>query len=236
MSSDQPMSVIVEFQIRKESGTMRSWVAEWDKRAADAREAEPETAAYAAAIPLDDDSQVLIFERYDRGQSSLDIHMKRPAHAKLGEVMGERKSTKRRVMSSLFTDVPDYGWWGRPETRDAAGPCVLTVVGMRFEDEAKRDTFVTLSAQHAAYCWENEPDTIIYSAGIAQKDSDRGPDIKQGDLIFVTGCTDMAAVEKHRDDPNHIALGDRFTEAGVVMNITFKRQYQTTGNGFLWRG
>ena len=114
MSSDQSMSVIVEYQIRKESGTMQQWVAEWDRRAADAREGEPETAAYVAAIPQDDDSQVLIFERYEKGQSSLDIHMKRPAHAKLGEVMGERRSTRRRAdvppTSRGYPSRPSWPW------------------------------------------------------------------------------------------------------------------------------
>ena len=95
--------------------------------------------------------------------------------------------------------------------------------------------FLHLSSQHAAYCWNNEPDTLIYSGGLANADADRELDIKQGDLIFVMGCTDMAAVEKHRDDPNHLALGAKIAGQQISMENTFSLSYRTTGQGFLWR-
>ncbi|MCZ6853857.1 MAG: hypothetical protein O7G86_08050, partial [Gammaproteobacteria bacterium] len=188
MSADQPMTAIVEYQIRSENTTMDEWLAEWDKRAEDARVGEPETTAYASAINLENALNVLVFERYAKGNSSLGLHADRPAHNTLIEVMGERRMTKRRVMSTRFSDVPDFGWWGRPECHDGNGEgIVLVILGLRFADD--------------------EPDTLIYSGGLARSDADRELDIKEGDLIFVMGCTDMAAVEKHRDDPNHLALG-----------------------------
>ncbi len=236
MSTDQPMTAIVEYQIRKENTTIGEWLAEWEKRAEDARVGEPETTAYAAAVSLENDLNVLVFERYAKGNSSLGLHMQRPAHSTLNEVMGERRMTKRRVMSSHFTDVPDFGWWGRPESQDAnAESVILVILGLRFEDDGMRDEFVNLSTQHAAYCWEHEPDTLIYSGGLAASDADRELDIKKGDLIFVMGCTDMAAVEKHRDDPNHLALGAKFADKGITMQNTFSRMYRTTGKGYLWR-
>ena len=129
------MTALVEFQIRKENTTMADWVAEWDQRAEDARVGEPETTAYAAAVSLENDLNVLVFERYAKGSSSLGLHMKRPAHTRLTQGMGERRMTKRRVMSAQATDVPDFGWWGRPESRDAAAEnVILVLLGLRFDD------------------------------------------------------------------------------------------------------
>ena len=230
------MTAIVEYQIRKENTTMGEWLAEWDIRAEDARTGEPETSAYAAAVSLENDLNVLVFERYAKGNSSLALHVERPAHTTLTEVMGERRMTKRRVMSSLFTDVPDFGWWGRPASHDAqVENVILVIIGLRFADAGMGKEFLHLSSQHAAYCWKNEPDTLIYSGGFANADADRELDIQQGDLIFVMGCTDMAAVEKHRDDPNHLALGAKIAEQQISMENTFSVSYRTTGQGFLWR-
>jgi hypothetical protein len=88
---------------------------------------------------------------------------------------------------------------------------------------------------HAEYCWIEEPDTLIYSGGIATADADRELDIKAGDLIFLMGTTDMAAMEKHRDDPKHLALGPKFSELGINVEGTFLRTYETTGDGYLWK-
>ena len=236
MSTDQPMTAIVEFQIRKENTTMDDWLSEWDKRAEDARLGEPETTAYASAINLDNELNVLVFERYAKGNSSLKTHVDRPAHQELTKGMGERRMTKRRVMGSLFTDVPELGWWGRPEShRENSKGMILAILGMRFADKAAREEFLALASEHADYCWKNEPDTLIYSAGIASSDADRELDIKQGDLIFVIGCTDVKALEKHRDDPHHLKLGAELSEKQITSENTFIRMYETTGKGFLWR-
>jgi class 3 adenylate cyclase len=71
----------------------------------------------ALANPL----TVLIFERYARGLDSIDKHQQRPAHADLQETMGARRMTRRRVMTSLFSDIDHYGWWSRPERARHAG-------------------------------------------------------------------------------------------------------------------
>lgn len=236
MSTEQPMTTVVEYQIRPENTTQEEWLLEWDKRAEDARSGEDETNAYAAAINLENELNVLVFERYAKGNISLKAHMERPAHATLMEVMGERRMTKRRVMSSQFIDVPDFGWWGRPASCDPnAEGAILVIIGLRFADSTMAEEFLTLSSEHAAYCWDHEPDTLIYSGGVASADADRELDIKTGDLIFVMACTDMAAVEKHRDDPDHLALGSVFVEKNISMENTFSRMYRTTGRGFLWR-
>ena len=55
MSSDnRPMTAVVEFQIRPENTTMEEWLDEWQKRAEDALECEPETTAYEACINEED--------------------------------------------------------------------------------------------------------------------------------------------------------------------------------------
>jgi quinol monooxygenase YgiN len=231
--SDRPFTALVEFQIRAENTDMDGWLSVWNPRGEDALVGEPETSAYATAVNTENELNVLVFERY-AGESSLQQHMERPAHAELMTALGERNLTKRRVMSTSFEDVPDFGWWSRPE-KPGGKDVILVVLGMRFADDESKNNFLGLSAEHAAYCLESEPDTLIYSGGIAKADADRELDIKSGDLIFVMGCTDMAAVEKHRDDPNHLALGARFQEKGVTVEMTFHRTYVTSGHGYLWR-
>jgi hypothetical protein len=236
MPTDKPMTTVVEYQMRKENTTMEDWLAEWDIRAEDARVGEPETTAYAASINLKDDLNILVFERYAMGHDSLKLHMERPAHSTLIEGMGERRMTKRRVMSFMFPDVSDYGWWGRPDSNDANARDVILVIGaMRFETEAMRNVFIEASGVHADYCWENESDTLIYSGGIASADADREVDLRQGDLVFVMACSDMAAVQAHAADPRHLAMGSELQEKGAEAESLFVRTYKTTGKGFLWR-
>ena len=231
---DQTMTAVVEFQIRPENASMPEWLEVWDLRGEDARAAEPETIAYGTAVNLEDSNSVLVFERYRNGRQSLDQHIARPSHAALTQTMGDRKMTRRRVMSMLFDDVPGFGWWRRDEALDQEG-VVLYLVGMRFRTPAVRDQFIEFTAGHAEYCWREEPETLIYSAGVASRDADREVDLKRGDLVFVMACTDMAAVQKHSEDPNHLALGPKRAELGIERTSTFTRGYRSTGNGFLWR-
>ncbi|MEM7018362.1 MAG: antibiotic biosynthesis monooxygenase [Pseudomonadota bacterium] len=233
---NRSMTAMVEFQIRAENTSMDAWLDEWEKRADDALHGEPETSAYAAAVNVEDDKNVLVFERYDKGDSSLQFHMKRPAHNALTETMGARKMTKRRVMNARYADIPDYGWWSRPDSIDPAkAGAIIAILGFRFASEAQRNTYIELTSGHADYCWENEPETLIYSGGIVSADSDRDLDIKQGDIVFVMACTDMAAVNKHANDPQHLALGPKFAETIGSLEPTFLRTYRTTGKGFLWK-
>ena len=235
--SDASTTAIVEFQIRPENVTMDGWLDIWDKRARDAWEGEPETSAYAAAVNLEDERNVLVFERYTHGASSIKTHQERPAHAELQRTMGERQVTKRRVMSALFDDIPDYGWWSRPDADGGNGAAggIVTILGMHFADEAMRTAFIELSGGHADYCWREEPETLIYTGGLANADADREFDLKAGDLVFVMVTTDMAATEKHANDPNHLALGAKFAERGIEMEPVFHRSYRATGNGYFWR-
>ena len=53
--------------------------------------------------------------------------------------------------------------------------------------------------------------------------------------MFVMGCTDEAAEEKHAVDPNHVALGAKLTAVGVEIESSELLQYRTTGRGYLWR-
>ena len=58
MTTDQPLTTIVEYQIRPENTTLEEWLLEWNKRAEDARSGEDETSAYAAAINLENELNV----------------------------------------------------------------------------------------------------------------------------------------------------------------------------------
>ena len=235
--NNDPMTAIVEFQVNSETTTTDEWLNEWAARAEDAREGEPDTSAYASALNTESKGSVLVFERYDHGDESLKAHSEREAHKHLHSRMGEKNMTKRRVMSARFNDVNSYGWWSRKNYSDlmSASKVILTVLGMRFQNAEQRDQFIKLSQVHAQYCWGEEPDTLVYSGGIASSDADREIDLRTGDLVFVMACTDLAAFEKHRDDPNHLALGEKFANAGINIESSFMRTYRTTGHGYLWK-
>lgn len=230
------MAVVVEYQIREENTNIEEWLSVWNERAEDADVGEPETRAYAAAVNLDNDLNVLVFERYSEGDSSLKLHMQRAAHAALDQKMGDRKMSKRRVMSSMITEIPDCGWWGRPQTHSHnVSEAVFVVIGLRFETKKMQEDFIEMIKEHAYYCWENEPETLVYGFGIATKDADRELDLSKGDLVVILACSDTEALEKHNIDSNHIALGAKCIEKGIEIKSTFTRNYKTTGNGFLWR-
>jgi quinol monooxygenase YgiN len=230
------LTALVEFEIRKENATMAQWLDVWGARGLDALTGEPETTAYEAAQSEEHEQQVLIFERYARGQSSIDVHQQRAAHSQLQEIMGARNMTKRRVMSSLFSDIDDYGWWSRPERNDALrmGGLRLTVIVTRFPDEATKARYIKLTGDHAKYCWDNEPDTLIYAGGLAIRDAERGPAIRQGDLLFVAAFADEAAAIKHRDDAAHVALQPKLAELNRERILL--QSYRTSGKGYLWTG
>lgn len=234
-SDDRPFGVMVEFQIRPEATTTDEWLSEWNRRAEDALHAEPETNAYAAALNADDDHQVLVFERYQHGERSLQAHLDRPAHSVLDDTMGERKMTKRRVMSSRFHELTDCGWWSRPGVDPSPSGAIVRFTGFKVGSEDKRDTFVERTREHAAYCWDTEPGTLVYSGGIAMVDADREIDQRAGDLVFIAVYADMAAADAHNDDRRHVALAEALVTDGIVSEPTFRRTYVTTGHGFCWR-
>lgn len=235
-NNDRPMVAVVEFEIPTESVSMDQWLDEWEKRAVDAYEYEPETTAYEAAVNIEDESRVLVYERYERGMSSLETHMTRPAHKAIGEAMGAGRMIKARTLVNVAFDVPEFGWWSRPEFASPARGAghSVTLLGVRFAKRAQRDRFIELSGEHARYCFTAEPDTLVYAGAIVADFPDSNP-WAADDLLFVMACTDDAAVEKHAMDPNHLALGDKFSAEGIEFESATAYQYRTTGRGFLWR-
>jgi quinol monooxygenase YgiN len=235
MTDSSALNVLIEYEIRKDSCSMDEWLDVWQDRAVDALGGEPETSTYEAAVSQDHPEQVLVFERYSSGQASLDAHSSRAAHAQLMQTMSERNMTRRRVMSNLFSDIDHYGWW----TRDNGGSpmlaenVILTIIGTRFADEQARQAYIDVTREHAVYCREAEPDTLVYNGCLAQRDADRGPDIKTGDLIFIAAFRDQAAAVKHRDDPRHVALQPVLAE--IPRERKFALTYLTSGKGFLWK-
>ena len=89
----------------------------------------------------------MVFERYAQGNESLSKHLEREAHKPLHSRMGENSTTKRRVMSTRFSDVTDYGWRSRKDHRDLMNKpnVILIILGMRFETAKQRDQFIDLS-------------------------------------------------------------------------------------------
>lgn len=231
-----PMTAIVEFRVPPEEISMQDWLTLWAPRGDDALNGEPETPGYEAAVSLEDPTKVIVFEHYSKGDSSLAIHMQRPSHAEIAAALQANKVSMNRTFIAKFVDVPNYGWWSRPERTAtfADEGAILVFLGMNFENDAARDRFIEISGGHADYCLGAEPDTLVYSGGLSVADPAYGIS-QQADLIFVMACTDMAAMEKHRDDPNHLALAGPMAEAGCTPEIAFMKSYQTTGKGYLWR-
>ena len=234
MQTVSSMTALVEYQVRTATTSVEDWLQVWGRRAEDALAGEPETAAYEALGSLETADNILIFERYLNGQQSIDAHTSRPAHAQLMEEMGAGNMTRRRVMTNLFDDIPDYGWWSRPEQdptmRDSN--LLVTLLVTRFPDVQARADYIRLTGDHADYCQEIEPGTLVYSGGIARMDADRGPTIKAGDLLFVAAFADEVAAEKHSIDPQHLALQPKLLE--IPRERVMVQHYRTTGAGFLW--
>lgn len=227
-----PMTALVEYQVRTDVTTVDEWLAVWQERAQDAFEAEPDTTTYAAAVSLDDPSSLFFCEHYENGQAGLKFHMERPSHALLDKTMGAGRMTKRRVMSTGFFDLPDFGFRGRGETLIQSG-AIFVIWGLRFDDNGQRADYIRMAGDYADHCFAEQPETLVYSGGIAGQDVDRGPDIKRGDLMFSVACTDMSAVEEHRRDSRNLALSERVTDAMGKLIPTFHKMYRTTGHGFL---
>lgn len=230
----QSMTVLVEYQVRAETTSQAEWLAEWARRAKDAQDGEPGTLAYAAAINTDNDLNVLVFERYADGDESLKQHVEREAHKTLIETMGAANMTKRRVMSARAVDL-DHGWWSRPDCDPGAAGVYLTILNMRFADEAKKSAFLEMADEHIEYCREAEPESLIMGIGTASADADREIDLRQGDLLLVNGYTDEAAHRQHHENPRHVAFSERVKASGNAPENLFFRTYVSTGRGFLWR-
>ena len=229
--SNAAMTALVEYQVRTDEVTTDEWLEVWQSRAQDALVAEPETAGYAAAVSLEDESCLFFYEHYINGLAGLKVHMERTSHSVLTETMAARRMTKRRVMSTGFYDLPDFGWRGRDEKTLICRDAVISLLGMRFSNDATRREFLSRLVDDSNHCFTEQPDTLIYRCGIAERDADRGPDIKQGDVLFFKVCTDLAAAESR--DSVHLALQQPLSEAGEGITPTFQKLYRTTGNGFL---
>jgi len=231
-----PMTAIVEFQVPPEEISMDDWLTLWAPRGADALYGEPETPGYEAAVSLEDPSKVIVYERYSKGDSSLAIHMQRPSHAEIATALKDNNVSMNRTFIAKFVDIPDYGWWSRPEQTQtfADEGAFLVFLGMNFETDAMRKKFIELSSGHADYCLGAEPDTLVYSGGVSVADPAYGIEA-EADLLFVMGCKDMAAMQKHSNDPRHLALASSMKNVGCTPEITFMKTYRTTGKGYLWR-
>lgn len=231
---NEPITVLVEYQIRPEATSRDEWLTEWRARAEDARVGEPETGAYAAAVNLSEPLNVLVFERYQQGAASLKAHMERDAHATLISNMGSRNMTKRRVLSTRATDL-DYGWWRRTDAPGNQQGVYLTVFNMRFNNDAQKSAFLDMARAHIEWCRSNEPDSLIMGLAEADADADREIDLKAGDLLLINGYTDEAAFRRHHEAPEHVAFSERVKASGNAPENLFFRTYLSTGDGFLWR-
>jgi quinol monooxygenase YgiN len=233
-SSDDSMTAVVEFQIRPENNSMREWLDVWSIRGTDAQQGEPETNAYATAVNLDEPNNVVVFERYANGARSVAAHMQRQAHANLMQAMGERNMTKRQVMSTVFSDLPDFGFWSRADALPT-NQSRLTLLGLRFINSDMQARWLEMVGEHTAYCREQETPTLIYSAGLANRDAEKEIGVKTGDLIVAMLSADEAGISEHQNDKRHLQLQAAFASEGIQRDLLFARRYQVTGDGYWWR-
>ena len=122
---------------------------------------------------------------------------------------------------------------------EAAGPMnqagiSITLIATGFADDAMRQCYIDVNGEHAEYCRQAEPGTLIYRGGLALRDSDRGPDIKTGEMLFVAAFADEPTALQHRDDPRHVALQPILND--IDRERTFLLFYTSTGKGYLCRG
>ena len=227
------MTAVVEYQIRPENNTMRDWLDVWSVRAADARQGEPETNAYATAVNLDDPNNVMVFERYAHGTKSVAFHTQRQAHTDLIDEMGKRNMTKRQVMSAVFSDLPDFGFWSRPKALPT-NSSRLTLLGLRFSKPKMQARWIEMVGEHAAYCQAQEEPTLIYSAGVASRDAQKEIGVKTGDLIVVMLSSNEAGIDQHQNDARHQKLQAAFVSQGMQRDLLFVRRYQVTADGYWW--
>ena len=171
----------------------------------------------------ENDSSLLIYERHIAGSSTTRPYQ--PASAN-GQVS---------AMQIECHDIVGFGWWSRNLIGSQQAQLNLSMMCIRFPDEGHLQGFIKLSQNHAAYCWEAEPDTVIYSAGIVTSYSESDLDIESGDIIFIMGCTDEAAVQKHLEDPKHVALGYQLYDADIRLTPTLTKSYKTCGDGFFYK-
>lgn len=209
-------TILTEHQVDLES--IDRWIDRWRATASAAINDEPLLLANEAALSDEDSSSVLVYERVSGGAQQ-------QSPPKLAEAI----ATNMRIQ---LTDIPGFGWWSRHTAGLQQGKLKLSMTGLRFPDETHKEGFLKLSQEHALYCWDEEPDTLIYSCGNVAGFAESELDIENGDLVFVMGCTDEAAVQKHLEDPKHEALGYVLYDAGVRLTPTFSKSYQTLGDGF----
>lgn len=107
----------------------------------------------------------------------------------------------------------------------------ITLIGTRFADDAMRQCYIDMTGEHAQYCRQAEPGTLIYSGGLALRDSARGPAIKTGGMLFVATFVDEPAANQYRDDPRHLALQPILND--IDRERTFLLSCTSTGKGYL---
>lgn len=240
------------YEVRDEVTTALGWLKTWGLRAADAREYEPLTSAQIGCVSLKNPNEVLIYERYTRGQKSVQEHFARPAHKVMEEVLTEKKLTRKRLVAGILGEDL-WGWVRSPEERslaqlksaEAPGPkgTLLFLNVRRFGSEKQLEDWVKLMKDQFQYCWEHEPDTLCYYGGRILKPGERGAPVQKGDMFFVMECSNGAAMKKHSDAPapygaNMMKTYESTTKAdpnakGITYETILEVTYRTTDAGFM---
>jgi len=214
-------TILTEYQV--DPASRNEWLDHWRSSTLDAIDSATHVSAQEAALSDENDSSLLIYERHIAGSSTTRPYQ--PASAN-GQVS---------AMQIECHDIVGFGWWSRNLIGSQQAQLNLSMMCIRFPDEGHLQGFIKLSQNHAAYCWEAEPDTVIYSAGIVTSYSESDLDIESGDIIFIMGCTDEAAVQKHLEDPKHVALGYQLYDADIRLTPTLTKSYRTCGDGFFYK-
>ncbi len=221
IKDNKSITSVTEYRLDPESSSSSTLRSSGGYGALHELQVETQDWAREFAVSDEDSAHIMVYEKGNLECSSTRTELPLVSAAHL-------------LMHATLFDIEGFGWWSRDLENPQRRQLSLSLTGLRFPDESNKDRFLELSKEHAAYCWNAEPDTLIYSAGIVTDCIGGDIDIELGDLIFVMGCTDENAVEKHLNDPKHIALGYQLHDAGVKLMPTFSRTYRTTGDGFFF--
>ena len=239
-------TVLVEAKIGAGAARVEKFLSTLDESAAKAKASEPRTLAYFAAQSGEDSHELLVFQK--RMEKSIPRRLrlskkrKLPSSSLVNKLVGKKKNEKNEkngkeedLMPPVhFRDVQGFGFWNRPGMHANADAVFCWSVS-RFQETWMRDRWLEITKPFAQWCFDNEPDTIMYSGGIALSDNSHY-NIRKGDLIFVNLYTCAEAKQAHDRSQQHKDLVTSFKAHGLKYTYSAKMYGLTpTPHGFLWR-
>ena len=235
-------TVLVEAKVGSGDCRKNQFFSSLDQSVEQAKRVDLSTKSYFAAQSGEAPEELVVFHKtidpnpnpnpnWNRKRLRLSKKRKLQAASKINKIFGSKKAD--RVMPAVhFRDVDGFGFWNRGDVIPSRDGVFCWSVS-RFKDDWMREKWLALTQPFAEWCKVNEPDTLIYSGGIALHDNSYY-NIRKGDLIFVNLYTCAEAKETHDRSTKHMELIKSFKDHGLEYTYSSK-MYGLTLHGFLWR-